>query len=176
MDLQKMQAEKKAQESGAQRQRMEMKSAAAKEAGPTGKKDISGPEEGSKVLKSGCECSWSCAHTTHFSCALKRRFMWADLMKQSGGKKDKDGKMKRSVGSMRKTWDRRWFTLVEGVDIDGDGIPDMGLFYYETEEAQKQGEKPLNHIDLDGVKVSTEPDKKTGETIMVLDSRFREIR
>ena len=72
LDLQKMQAEKKAQESGAQRQRMEMKSAAAKEAGPTGKKDISGPEEGSKVLKSGCECSWSCTHTTHFSCALKR--------------------------------------------------------------------------------------------------------
>ena len=70
----------------------------------------------------------------------------------------------------------RWFTLVEGVDIDGDGIPDMGLFYYETEEAQKQGEKPLNHIDLDGVQVSTEPDKKTGETIMVLDSRFRGIR
>ena len=77
---------------------------------------------------------------------------------------------------MRKTWERRWFTLVEGVDIDGDGIPDMGLFYYETEEAQKQGEKPLNHIDLDGAKVSTEPGKKTGETIMVLDSRFREIR
>ena len=45
-------------------------------------------------------------------------------MKQSGGKKDIDGKMKRSVGSMRKTWERRWFTLVEGVDIDGDGIPD----------------------------------------------------
>ena len=70
LDLQKMQAEKKAQESGAQRQRMEMKSAAAKEAGPTGKKDISGPEEGSKVLKCGCECSWSCAHTTHFARTL----------------------------------------------------------------------------------------------------------
>ena len=37
------------------------------------------------------------------------------LWKQSGGAKTADGRAKRSLGSTRRKWDRRWFVLVEGV-------------------------------------------------------------
>ena len=41
----------------------------------------------------------------------KKGYLW----KQSGGAKTADGRAKRSLGSTRRKWDRRWFVLVEGV-------------------------------------------------------------
>jgi hypothetical protein len=58
----------------------------------------------------------------------------------------------------------------------GDGVPDMGLYYFKSEEAHKNGDPPSGRVELLGVKVSTEEEAKTGETVMVLDSDFREIK
>ena len=55
-------------------------------------------------------------------------------------------------------------------------MPDMGLYYYKSEEAQKAGEKVSGRVELLGVKISTEVEPKTGETIMILDSDFRGIK
>ena len=52
---------------------------------------VSLPEESSKIWQKG--------------------YLW----KQSGGAKTADGRTKRSLGSTRRKWDRRWFVLVEGV-------------------------------------------------------------
>ena len=52
----------------------------------------------------------------------------------------------------------------------------MGLYYYKTEEAHKAGEKVSGRVELLGVKIRTEVEPKTGETIMILDSDFREIK
>lgn len=60
--------------------------------------------------------------------------------------------------------------------VIGDGVPDMGLYYYKSEEAQKAGEKVSGRVELLGVKISTEVEPKTGETIMILDSFDREIK
>lgn len=60
--------------------------------------------------------------------------------------------------------------------IAGDGMPDMGLYYYKSEEAQKNGEKPSGRVELLGVKITTETEPKTNETIMILDSDFRTIK
>ena len=52
----------------------------------------------------------------------------------------------------------------------------MGLYYYKSEEAQKAGEEVVGRVELLGVTIRTEVDPKTGETIMILDSDFREIK
>ena len=55
-------------------------------------------------------------------------------------------------------------------------MPDMGLYYFKSQEAHKNGDPPSGMVDLLGVTISTEEDKKTGEKILVLDSDFREIK
>ena len=171
-------------EAETQKLRKQQIQAMAKSAGPVDRKHLSGPSEGVTVIRKGY------------------------LMKLSGGKKDASGKKKRSMGSMRPKWERRWFVLVEGADLDGDfyqflalyvyiglraivltkrglpwvalvagdGVPDMGLYYYESEEAQKAGGEPSGRVELAGVKISTEVEPKTNETIMILDSFYREIK
>merc|ERR1712224_592391 len=152
LQMQSMHQGKQQAEAEAQKLRMAEMHAKAKSAGPVDRKNLTGPGDDVKIIRQGY------------------------LMKASGGKKDASGKKKRSMGSMRVKWERRWFVLVEGADLDGDGVPDMGLYYYKTEEAQKAGEKVSGRVELLGVKISTEVESKTGETIMVLDSDFREIK
>ena len=52
----------------------------------------------------------------------------------------------------------------------------MGLYYYKSEEAQKAGEEVIGRVELLGVTISTEVDPRSEETIMILDSDFREIK
>merc|ERR1711871_1690603 len=102
-------------EAEAKKLRMQEKQAQAKSAGPVDKKNLSGPGADMDVIRQG------------------------SLKKLSGGKKDASGKKIRTMGSLRPKWERRWFILVEGVDLDGDGVPDMGLYYFTSQEAHKNG-------------------------------------
>ena len=90
-------------EAEAKKLRMQEKQAQAKSAGPVDKKNLSGPSADVDVIRQGY------------------------LMKASGGKKDASGKKIRTMGSMRVKWERRWFILVEGVDLDGDCQPQYHL-------------------------------------------------
>jgi hypothetical protein len=96
LKLQEIERSKLQAEAETQKLKMQEMQAKAKSAGPVDKKNLSGPGDDVKVIRSGY------------------------LMKASGGKKDASGKKKRSMGSMRVKWERRWFVLVEGADLDGE--------------------------------------------------------
>merc|ERR1711939_783098 len=55
-------------------------------------------------------------------------------------------------------------------------MPDMGLYYYESEEAFKTGEQPKGRVELLGVEIELKNDPKTDERIIILDSIHRELK
>ena len=80
------------------------------------------------------------------------------LEKLSGAKKGKaKGKEK---------WQKRYFVLSND-DLDGDGTPDLGMYYYKTKEAFEKRGKPLGYVVLAKVEIKvakrTHPKYNNGE-------------
>ena len=129
-ELDAMKLEKQEQETAARRAALDAKAQTAMEkAATSGMAGLTGkkkgPAETVEVLKQGA------------------------LEKLSGAKKREEGKKEK-----KEKWQKRWFVLSSEEDVDGDGIPDLGMYYYKSQADFVKRKKPLGYVVLVNVTVT----------------------